>query len=408
MTLVELLVTILIIGILTSLVLGVAALAGETAREAKTRMMVSRLHTLLMEQYDTYKNRRIDTSILDNAIRTATGRDPTPNERADNRLLALRQLMKMEMPDRWSDLLNDTVDNLRPNDSQADFDDLKNNARTGREFYYLPARTELWSAYLRRYRQLARTNTITGDLNTPEDIRANQGAECLYLIITLATGDGEARSLFHEDDIGDTDGDGAPEFLDGWGHPIEFLRWAPGFSSEAQLGPVRLEQVRADAITHGMNETQADQEVTNAVAADHDPFDMYRRDTDDASVSPTNTVYDHLRDNRYSYRLVPLIYSAGRDEIADINVDPTDFANSTWVSEYGWIDPYAPAPNGLLLGTPITLEADGTVSPSTPRRVPPISLPAMDPADSNPVSFEVGADANGATDNIHNHLIGTR
>ncbi len=55
------------------------------------------------------------------------------------------------------------------------------------------------------------------------------------MIVTLACGDGEAKTLFKESEIGDTDGDGAPEFLDGWKHPISFLRWAPGFDSQIQL-----------------------------------------------------------------------------------------------------------------------------------------------------------------------------
>ena len=63
----------------------------------------------------------------------------------------------------------------------------------------------------------------------------NQSAECLYMIVINACGDGEAKTLFSESTIGDTDGDGAPEFLDGWGHPISFLRWAPGFVSDIQL-----------------------------------------------------------------------------------------------------------------------------------------------------------------------------
>ena len=49
----------MIISILAAAVLGVAAVAGETAREAKTRTIIARLHTLLMEHYDTYVNRRV-------------------------------------------------------------------------------------------------------------------------------------------------------------------------------------------------------------------------------------------------------------------------------------------------------------------------------------------------------------
>jgi type II secretory pathway pseudopilin PulG len=53
-TLVELLITIMIITILAGLVLGVAAVAGETARQAQSRHIVERLHTLLTDYYDTY------------------------------------------------------------------------------------------------------------------------------------------------------------------------------------------------------------------------------------------------------------------------------------------------------------------------------------------------------------------
>ena len=113
----------------------------------------------------------------------------------------------------------------------------------------------------------------------------NQGAECLYMVIMMACGDGEARTLFGESSIGDTDGDGAPEFLDGWGHPINFLRWAPGFDSQIQLNANDL----------AMPPDSSDTAWTTAAAGDHDPFDLFR-------VDPL------------AFRLVPLIYSGGRDE----------------------------------------------------------------------------------------------
>jgi prepilin-type N-terminal cleavage/methylation domain-containing protein len=399
MTLVELLVVILIITILGAMILGVAALAGETAREAKTRTMVNRLHTLLVQQYDSYKNRRIDTSVLDDAYRTSTGNDPPPEVRADHRLLALRQLMKLDMPDRWSDLLNESVDSLPPPSLDDDkFSELRQNLDN--RYAIPPTTTDLWSLYIRQYRQMAdeyeRLVAKHGANRAADIVRENQGAECLYMIIMYATGDGEARSLFTEDDIGDIDGDGAPEFLDGWGHPIQFLRWAPGFNSEVQLNPIRLEQIQADAEAQQVG--TGDEAVREAVATDHDPFDIYRRDVYDPiePTVPLSGIYAHLRDNRYSYRLVPLVYSAGRDEIADIYTAPDLLI--------GVIDPYAADPNGLLPGTPFTLEPDGTVASSTLKRE--IDLPAM--GGSGTITFEVAAEPSGATDNIHNHLISTR
>ena len=315
--------------------------------------------------------------------------------------------MRLEMPDRWSDLLNDTVANIPPTSSQGVFDALKLNTGTN-PFFYVPGRSDLWSSYIRRYRQMGnRENTITGAVNTPEDIVANQSAECLYLVVMLATGDGEARSQFNDSEIGDTDGDGAPEFLDGWGNPIGFLRWAPGFSSSQQLGPGRLSQIHDDAETLGADAAEANAEVTSAVAAEHDPFDLFHRDQVDADFSVPTSIYAPLRDDRYSYRLVPLVYSAGRDGVADIYVGPeipATFSNAADRSKL--VDPYQPALDFWLRGTPVKLLADG--SPATPP--PPsggqLSLPRMD--GNGTVTYYIDADANGATDNIHNHLIGQR
>src|SRR5437764_115218 len=71
-TLIEILIVILIISILAGLILGVAAIAGETARESQSRHMVERLHTLLTEHYNTYKTRRVglNSNVLSNPSRT--------------------------------------------------------------------------------------------------------------------------------------------------------------------------------------------------------------------------------------------------------------------------------------------------------------------------------------------------
>src|SRR5437868_763849 len=111
-TLIELLVVMLIISILAALVLGVAAIANETARQAQTKHMVERLHTLLTEYYGTYKTRRVK---LNPAIEAKIAGDSNTNAaqknklRAQARLYALRELMLMEMPDRWTDVLLSTT-----------------------------------------------------------------------------------------------------------------------------------------------------------------------------------------------------------------------------------------------------------------------------------------------------------
>ena len=80
-------------------------------------------------------------------------------------------------------------------------------------------------------------------------------AECLYLIVTLAGGE-DARRSSPPDEVADTDGNGLPEFIDGWGRPIFFLRWAPGFN-DSDLQPNIFSAADASA----------------AAQQDHDPFD---------------------------------------------------------------------------------------------------------------------------------------
>ena len=303
-TLVELLVTITIIAILAGVVLVAMGSARESARARKTRTTIATLHELLMERYESYRYRRVP-------IKTS-GMDP--QDAADDRLQALRELMKIEMPDRWSDVILDTVEGSLPNKS------------TG---FNMPTidRTALSRAYLRRYTQITSTD--------PDTIRQFQGAECLYMIITMATGEGEALSFFGDKEIGDTDGDGAPEFLDAWKRPIQFLRWAPGFVDESEL-------MAGDADT------------------DHDPFDPFRRD-----LAGSSSTAQGFGDADSAFRLVPLIFSGGPDELYGIRL----------IKIYNQgIDPYTFDPN--------TNDYLGQPDPNDPDRT--------------------------YVDNIHNHLIGGR
>jgi prepilin-type N-terminal cleavage/methylation domain-containing protein len=336
LTLVELLITILIISILAGLILGVAALAGETAREAHSRHVVTRLHNLLAAHHNTYKTRRVRLrSKVEQAINNMSATSAQKGRAlAQARLYALREMMLIEMPDRWSDVVLNSV------------------GSTAFVPVYLNDRTDLSNVYLRRYNNLlVRTNAITGATNTIAEIRENQGAECLYLVITLATGDGEARSLFGESTIGDTDGDGAPEFLDGWGHPIEFLRWAPGFDS--------LIQINANTLSGNPPENVRDNEPWEAAArGDHDPFDIFR-------VDPA------------AFRLVPLVYSAGRDE--ELGIDPVP-AHVTW--------------RGVA-------NSGATFNPPGPKLSPYQKV-------GSPAAYLGTAIDATATDNVHNHLLGLR
>jgi hypothetical protein len=331
------------------MVLGAAAMAGNAAREAKTRNIVARLHTLLAEHADSYKTRRVRIrSQVEDAINTDYTGSVRGRALATARLFALREMMLMEMPDRWSDILLTQVPNSPLGLSDARYP------------MYLGDRPDLSNIYLRRYARLvSQTNSVTGLTNTANDLRENQGAECLYMIITLATGDGEARSQFHQSDIGDTDGDGAPEFLDGWGNPISFLRWAPGFNSDIQRNANLLLPPPAGPTN------PTDNKWFRAANGDHDPYDMYR-------IDPA------------AFRLVPLIFSAGRDETHGLFVADE---KPSWVGIPNVTDPFNP--NIMTLSYPFSPYEELT---------------------EGTVTAYLGTDdgTGTATDNVHNHLIGGR
>ena len=247
-TLIELLITMAIIATLSAVFVGATRSAMEAASAARTKSTIAKIHSLLMEHWASYETRRADIkpSILNDI------KDAFPDLRlqsqatADARLLAKRELMKLEMPDRWSDVLRAGI----PNNNFL-------GASEG-DTLILNAPTSLSQSYLRRYRNLP--SGISYD-----QLLENQSAECLYLTVMLATGDGEASSLFNPKDIGDTDEDGALEFLDGWGNPIRFIRWPAGFVNESDL-------------------------MTGNADTDHDPFDAYLRDLP-STVTPRVQYY---------------------------------------------------------------------------------------------------------------------
>lgn len=371
LTLVELLVAIAIVAILSTLLLGVAGRAGETAREARTKQLIARLHTLVLERYESYAGRRVETrdftdsTTYRNYLTTNTGMlipgsfrpvGQEPRIATMTRVAGLRELAKLEMPDRWSDVVGAKLPTGTGSDDQdAPEIDLTLpadvNLVTPR---FLRENPSVHSIYLREYNKLANDgflNTVTGAPNTVGQIRENQNAELLYLVVMNTTADGEARGLFQEADTGDIDGDGAREFIDGWGNPIRWLRWAPGFESDLQLSFTGLQRVN-DRNTDGSQGPYGLEGVVSEISDDFDPFDLFHVD----QVETTDIDQDDMSGAR-GWRLVPLIYSAGGDEetglyFGDEYVVVTNpYANDTDADETGFqrlgapFDPETPVDN---------------------------------------------------------------
>lgn len=262
-TLVELLVVITIIAILAAVFLGAMFSAQESSKDRKTRATIAKLHTIISERYEAYRSRRVP-------IQTEQGISPQMAAKA--KLDCLRELMRIEMPDRFSDILDPTVS---PSYFNSNGLPIMPNGSTAPPI----GKTSVALSYARK---LANAKP-----NYADD---HDRAECLYLIVMANTADGESPiEMFRESEVADTDGDGLREFVDGWQRPIRFLRWAPGFVSEAQSRDPKLQP---------------------------DPFDPRK-------------VYPRTGQTDVTFALFPLIYSAGPDGDFDIYGGESTFTYSS-------------------------------------------------------------------------------
>ena len=288
-TLVELLIVITIIGILAGLSLGALSSARQTARIAKTKSTIAKLDLLVQQHYASYRTRRV--TIYDGTGQRVNPRSlQNPVAAATIRLHAIRDLMRMEMPERWNDIRNiqSGVDLANPAPITLTYGTPSGPVTKT----FMVERPSLSKSYLRK--KNAASSPPPGD--------SYDSAECLYLWVTRAIPG--AREQFAENEIGNADADDWPEFIDGWGNPIKFLRWAPAFLDSDVQRTVFWDSSLTDQVNR---EARVDESE-----ADHDPFDSRKLDIDldpsDANLPPKG-----------GWRLVPLIYSAGPDGIYGIS-----------------------------------------------------------------------------------------
>jgi prepilin-type N-terminal cleavage/methylation domain-containing protein len=172
-TLVELLVVIVILSILGSLSLAGLNVGRQRAKKDRTASTIRKLSDIVEEMYDDYATRSCDDA-------------------------KLTELMAYEMPDQWADVR-----------AESEWTTLDSAFKT---------------AATRRFSRLV-----------PDSARRTQlgekltNAECLWLCVARSGFQPDALEQFRPDELTDLDNDGAKEFADGWGKPIFFLRWAPGY-----------------------------------------------------------------------------------------------------------------------------------------------------------------------------------
>lgn len=238
-TLIELLTVMIIISILAIISLGVQRASVQSARAARTRTTIMKIDTVLSGLYEKYQYRKVDVDDCLNATTEAqkdaqlfawtkvSVSDDQSRGKARQilRTLMLRDQLRMDMPTSVAEV------NALP---------LMFTERTAR-ILNNNDREKFRSALNQSYQ------AITGlNLNTTN-------AELLYLVVT--NGDPETRTMFHDREIGDVNENGLNEFLDGWGNPICFLRWAPGLVGSSRQAPLSVGQtIQAVKLFHLAND----------------------------------------------------------------------------------------------------------------------------------------------------------
>jgi prepilin-type N-terminal cleavage/methylation domain-containing protein len=262
-TLVELLVVIIILSILGSLSLAGLNVGRQRAKRDKTASTIRKLDELILEQYESYASR-------------TTGNPPP------SRLGRLRLLMVEEMPDNWANVPSNLSD----------------------------CTTSACRAYSRYKTRVSNAGQLA----------SYQGAECLYMIITRSGFFPDALEAFRPDEVGDIDKDNLNEFIDGWGNPIAFLRWAPGFSTDT--APIANLGWPATFPAPATPRTLSPVQIADP-RQQHDCLDANAADA---------TAFD----------LIPLIYSPGPDEEGNAGSSSDGYGlftgNSSWPMNAGALE----------------------------------------------------------------------
>ena len=420
-TLIELLVAISIIGMLAALALGGMYRANVSAKQLNSKTTVNKVSALVNEIWESYRTRKlpVDPKLVlssnGNApyqyqypyaiawlqyfsqIRTAAGmpsvnpqngqpylypfpvaagQSPNNLQIAAIRLAATRELMRLELPCRFSDFTSSTPP-TQPANAQPVQALLIPQPMNGTSPLANPG------GLSEQYRQFFKAHANTFNYT-------NESAECLYMIIKFASQNDFGQKGITDDPrlVGDADGDGMPEIQDAFNAgtftpapagspyvqhnmPIAFIRWPAGFLSDLQPGPTLAQY------NNNTNPPPSGSYTYEYASARHDIFDPMR-------IDPR------------AFTMTPLVFSPGADGIYDV------WEHNALPGVAAYVDPYftdntpaSPAPIFPIL--PNSQNPNASVQYPSPGAV-------MDRGTGWPGGV-VGS--GGYADNITNHLPST-
>jgi prepilin-type N-terminal cleavage/methylation domain-containing protein len=364
-TMIELMITMAIIVILSALVAVAMGGAEEAARVSHTRAVVARLHTLIMDRYESYRWRRLP--IQSTSMTSSVNGGDNPALAAKSRCNAIRELMRKELPDRWTDIDSGNTSDLLPATA---------------------ASTAYYNAYIAAITRSEAAGQSTLDLTY-------QGADCLYLIVTMGLEENDVMENFSQTDIGPdpkNPNSGLFCFLDAWGNPIQFLRWAPGFSSPMQ--PI---SYSTQGPAYDVFPTDPDQT---------DPTGYYGITQANGGVFP----YTGAAGTKpVSYALYPLIYSAGADGYYDVLADWTQLTTNpaSQIAPLRYSQQPA-APQLAISNNPFVYYTDPATNTPVMIGTQMIFGPTASNTAGRPAAFPQNTTgSSGSVDNVHNQEIGS-
>ncbi|TWT50513.1 hypothetical protein Pla22_32560 [Rubripirellula amarantea] len=318
-TLVELLVSIVIIGIIGGMVSQALTGANQQAKRNRAEAYINQLNLMVMQMYEE-ESRRIPFAPV--SLRQNTLDDARASK---SRSLAIlnwqRDYLRCVFPGQPLDLRRPPIDvgypayrdtGLRP----VRIDPLEDSSTLSAwnaALYENSLRHVARVKYQRRVEALVGQKAgiaglsfnacVDGDLNNGEWTTEHEGAECLYLILASNLFNGSPGiDALKSDDLGDTDDDGVPEVLDPWGRPVGFARWAPGYFLRQNWEPDSSLTSLTDEELHLLKGDLA-----------KDPIDLLLSDPRYAGVTG---IPNFQADDPFP--LVPIVVSAGSDGVFDM------------------------------------------------------------------------------------------